>query len=141
MIKAAVGFIIFMIALTGYVAVKHDLEIKKEAKSAMIDLCANHEYINKVQIDNAIEAFENAKNNVRLLSTDQEEKAQRVVESAKVSIALSEEAVKKAEGLTEKNDSDYLKELRKKYTDEKKQELNKEKKALSEKMRVVLSAY
>ena len=139
--KVVIVFIIFMVALTGYITLKHDLQIKNEAKSAMVDLSSNHEDINKKDIQRALSAFEDAKNNVRFLNTDREEKARSVVEHAKFCIELAEEGVKMAEGLAKNNDSDFIKELNKKHIAERTQDVNREKKELSEKMKIILASY
>jgi hypothetical protein len=141
MIKVFAVAIVCMVSLTGFIAVKHDLAVKKEAKSVMIDLCSNYENIDKNTIRRAIETFEEAKTNVRLLNTDQEEKAKSIVEHSKFFIELAEEGVKTAEGLVKKDDSDFSKELSRKHIEEKKQELNNYKKELSEKMKIVLASY
>lgn len=139
--KVVIVFIIFMVALTGYITVKHDLQIKSEAKSAIIDLCANHDSINKAQIKHAIETFENAKSNIRFLNTDREEKARSIVEHEKFCIELSEDGLKMAEDLLKKENGEVANEYNKKIVDERILELSNAKKALSEKMKVVLGAY
>lgn len=139
--KAAASFFVFMIVLTGYIFIKHDLGIKKKAKESMIDLCSNFEHIDKDDIEKAIEALDVAQNKVMFLNVDQEEKASKVVGVYKHLIYLAQENLTHAEDLAKKDKSDYTRELSRKYVEEKKEDLNNQKKALSEKMKVVLGAY